>query len=165
MEESRSNNGEVSVRDCGDPYISLSDKGIGQARQLGADLGADLIGESLIYCSPYLRTRETLKYMLEGCHLRAEEMKIYEDPRLREIEFGYGEPEDLSVRARHGWFYYRHHQGESPADCYDRVCTFLESMMRQVNRRVKVENIVIVTHGMVIRCFLAQLSSSGSGRI
>lgn len=61
----------------------------------------------------------------------------------------------LSIRPRkvHGRFYYRHTGGESPADCYDRTWAFLESMMRSVSRN-PVRNIVIVTHGMTIRCFV-----------
>src|SRR2546430_15486885 len=43
--------------------------------------------------------------------------------------------------------------GESPADCYDRTCTFLESLMRQVERK-RAERVVVVTHSLTIRCFV-----------
>jgi len=57
------------------------------------------------------------------------------------------------MRETHGWFYYRFRGGESPADCYDRTSSFLESMMRQVERK-QAERVLIVTHGLTIRCFV-----------
>ena len=81
-------------------------------------------------------------------------MRVYEDPRLREVEHGYDEvaaQEDL--RKVHGWFYYRFRGGESPADCYDRTSNFLESMMRQAERK-DTDHVLIVTHGLTIRCFV-----------
>lgn len=57
------------------------------------------------------------------------------------------------MRKRHGWFYYRHEGGESPADCYDRTSAFLESLMRQLERR-PIKNIYIICHGMTLRCFV-----------
>jgi broad specificity phosphatase PhoE len=56
-------------------------------------------------------------------------------------------------RKVHGWFYYRFHGGESPADCYDRTSSFLESLMRQVERKNAVRALV-VTHGLTLRCFV-----------
>ena len=57
------------------------------------------------------------------------------------------------LRKRHGWFYYRFRGGESPADCYDRASSFLESMMRQVERK-GAERVLVVSHGLFIRCFV-----------
>ena len=82
-------------------------------------------------------------------------IEVFEDPRLREVEHGYYDYEQQqSQRERHGWFYYRFRGGESPADCYDRTCTFLESMWRQFDRRPRCKNILIVSHGLTIRCFV-----------
>ena len=36
---------------------------------------------------------------------------------------------------------------------YDRTSNFLESMMRQVERK-KTDRVLIVTHGLTIRCFI-----------
>jgi broad specificity phosphatase PhoE len=74
--------------------------------------------------------------------------------RGQEQEHGYEptEPQE-ELRKTHGWFYYRFRGGESPADCYDRTSSFLESMMRQVERR-SADNVLIVTHGLTIRCFV-----------
>ena len=105
---------------------------------------------------PYRRTRETLANIYDGAGLAPPDdaRGIYEDPRLREVEHGY-EPAATQeeLRKTHGWFYYRFKGGESPADCYDRTSSFLESMMRQVERK-KADRVLIVTHGLTIRCFV-----------
>ena len=93
---------------------------------------------ALVYTSPYRRTRETLSAIYDGCELAPPTTPrgIYEDPRLREVEHGY-EPKESQeeLRKTHGLFYYRFRGGESPADCFDRTSSFLESMMRQVERK------------------------------
>ena len=151
--QSMSNTGEVKPHVEGDAYISLSELGRRQARSAGLQVGREFIGQSLRYCSPYTRTRQTLAEMFVGAGM-AEPLKIYEDPRLREVERGYQDDEaQHELRKVHGWFYYRHAGGESPADCYDRTSAFLESMIRQAGR-VDNRNVLIVAHGMTIRCFV-----------
>ena len=152
--ESKANTGEVHASQMGDAYIDLTSLGETQALGAGDILGADYLSNSLIYCSPYQRTRQTLQGVFKGAKVDDQGFKVYEDPRLREMEFGYNEKDaPLKIRARHGWFYFRHPGGESAADCYDRVSTFLESMMRQLERR-PTKNILVVTHGAIIRCFV-----------
>lgn len=51
--------------------------------------------------------------------------------------------------------HYRYSGGESPADVYDRSSAFMESVMRQIKRSNK-DNILIVAHGMSIRCLIAR---------
>jgi broad specificity phosphatase PhoE len=157
--ESEANAGRVTSQDVGDHEIALSEHGHAQAKEAGRLLGPDYLAGSVIYCSPYRRTRQTLGSLLEGAgaeegsDLRAE-LRIYEDPRLREVEHGYDPvPPQEDLRKRHGWFYYRFRGGESPADCYDRTSSFLESMMRGAERRLT-DRILIVTHGLLIRCFV-----------
>jgi broad specificity phosphatase PhoE len=155
--ESRANIGELAAHEVGDHAIALTAQGQEQARAAGAVLGAAFLRRALIYVSPYRRARETLSHILVGSGLAPEEiqaLRVYDDPRLREVEHGYeptGPQEEL--RKTHGWFYYRYRGGESPADCYDRTSGFLESMMRQVERK-HAENVLIVTHGLTIRCFV-----------
>ncbi|MFT3710687.1 MAG: histidine phosphatase family protein [Archangium sp.] len=151
--QSRANVGEVEARDVGDHNIELTEQGREQARAVGGTLGAAYLKDALIYCSPYVRTRQTLTNILEGAGLTREAVRIYEDPRLREVDPGYSEYEKQhELRRTHGWFYYRFKGGESPADCFDRTSSFLESMMRQVERKAA-EHVLIVTHGLTIRCF------------
>lgn len=153
--ESLANIGTQDPLTCGDAYIGLSDLGKDHARAAGKSLGHDLVKSSLIYCSPYTRTRETLACLLEGAKINTRTgMTIYEDPRLREVERGYAdEAAQQPLRERHGWFYYRHTGGESAADCYDRTSAFLESLMRQVKRN-PINNVLIICHGMTLRCFV-----------
>lgn len=152
--QSRANVGEVDAKDVGDHTISLTEAGQAQARAAGATIGREYLQGSLIYASPYQRTRQTLAGVLEGAGLGSGAVRVYEDPRLREVEHGYAEWEAQQTRRRtHGWFYYRFEGGESPADCFDRTSSFLESLMRQVERK-GAERVLIVTHGLTIRCFV-----------
>lgn len=159
--ESRANTGELVSTEHGDHAVPLSDEGVRQATAVGARL-ADMLhppsgDRPLVYCSPYLRTRQTLEHILRGAGLDPAATPTYEDPRLREVEHGYGTAEDYHrqhpLRERHGWFYYRFDGGESPADCYDRVSGFTESMWRQAERK-RARRVLIVSHGLTIRCFV-----------
>ncbi len=154
--------GEADLRTTGDHRIALAPKGWDDARRVGKALGAELLRSALIYTSPYQRTRETLQGVLEGAGIdrtQAEsELCCLEDPRLREVEHGYrGVEEQEKGKEIHGRFFYRYDGGESPADCYDRVSAFIESMWRQLVRKKharRYKKVVIVTHGLTIRCFV-----------
>lgn len=152
--QSRANVGEVDAKDVGDHTISLTEQGEAQARAAGEKLGREYLQGSLVYASPYQRTRQTLAGIVRGAGLEAGAVRAYEDPRLREVEHGYAEWDAQQTRRRtHGWFYYRFEGGESPADCFDRTSSFLESLMRQVERKAA-QRALIVTHGLTIRCFV-----------
>jgi broad specificity phosphatase PhoE len=150
----------------------VSDIGKKQAIDAGKLIGKEFIKEAILYQSPYLRTRQTMNFLLEGAGFLENEKtpKVYEDPRLREVDFGYGDPEEQKpIREKEGYFWYRMNGGESAADCYDRVSTFLDSMMRQVERKPgwngSKRNVLIVTHGLIIRCFVMRfLHSLGYSR-
>jgi len=154
--ESEANVGRMQAYETGDHAIPLSPNGIEQARSVGRTIGSTFIEGALVYTSPYRRTRETLREIYTGSGLAIPDVPrgLYEDPRLREVEHGY-EPIEAQepLRARHGWFYYRFKGGESPADCYDRTSSFLESMMRQVERKNS-QRVLIVTHGITLRTFV-----------
>jgi len=151
--QSLANTGDVLPHQTGDANIGLSDLGRQQARAAGQEIGPEYLSQARLYCSPYQRTRQTMRDLLHGAGL-PDSTRIYEDPRLREVERGYtDETPQHELRKVHGWFYYRHDGGESPADCYDRTSAFLESMMRTAVRSGS-EKFLIVTHGMTIRCFV-----------
>jgi broad specificity phosphatase PhoE len=151
---SKANTGEMDPQVMGDFRIPLADLGIEQAVGAGKTLGAGFLDGALVYTSPYLRAQQTLSGLLKGAGLPAEAVKVYEDPRLREVDHGYADIEQQQkMRETHGWFYYRYSGGESPADCFDRTSGFLEGMMRQVLRK-NTERVLIVTHGLTIRCFV-----------
>ena len=155
--QSEGNTGIHDYAAVGDHKVVLTDHGQYQAEVAGNLLREVLEGASqgktLLYCSPYTRTRQTLEGLFRGAYID-DRPRIFEDARLRETEHGYTSAEDQKpLRAIHGWFYYRYAGGESPADCSDRISSFLESMMRQVQRKDP-SNVLIVTHGLAIRCFV-----------
>lgn len=153
--ESEANTGAFDPQSQGDFRTALTERGHAQAREAGEAIGAAFMRRALLYVSPYARTRETLDALLEGAAAQREaSLGLYEDPRLREMDHGYSDvAAQHAMRARHGWFYYRYQGGESPADVYDRISSFLESMMRQVERK-HATKVLVVTHGMAIRCFV-----------
>ena len=153
--ESAANIGVASPQHLGDHNIELTERGHAQAEAAGRELGRECLEQALIYASPYRRTRETTAGLLRGAGIPETEWpEVYEDPRLREVEHGYYDYEAQTWdRSIHGWFYYRFQGGESPADCFDRVSTFLETLMRQVSRKPN-SNVVVVSHGLTIRCFV-----------
>lgn len=170
--ESETNAGLVPHGSIGDHKIALTETGQHQALDAGEKLQETckdfLVYRGLVYRSPYRRARETCDLLLKGWGYEDRSdrnligYRILEDPRLREVDHGY---EDVAsqeeMRKEHGWFYYRFRGGESPADCFDRCCTFLESLGRQVKRKtypynglITEPNVCIVTHGLTIRCFV-----------
>jgi broad specificity phosphatase PhoE len=154
--ESEANVGRMTAHESGDHAIPLSPRGVEQARSVGRRIGREFLADALVYTSPYRRTKDTLREIFVGVGLEPPGGPAgrYEDPRLREVEHGYEPPEPQEeLRAKHGWFYYRFRGGESPADCYDRTSSFLESLMRQVERK-QAERVLIVTHGLTLRCFV-----------
>lgn len=85
---------------------------------------------------------------------------MYEEPRLREQDFGNFQPGADSMekmwreRADYGHFFYRIPNGESAADAYDRVSGFNESLWRQFGDPDFPSVVVLVTHGLMSRVFL-----------
>jgi broad specificity phosphatase PhoE len=152
--ESQANVGIVNTWEVGDHTVELTPKGHEQARQAGASIGAEFFTGAIAYSSPFRRARDTLEDLLGGAGIDRSTLLHYEDPRLREVDHGYTNvPSQRAMQTKFGPFYYRFEGGESPADCYDRTSGFLESMMRQV-LRVGAERVLIVTHGLTIRCFV-----------
>jgi len=136
-------------------------EGVDQALNAGKLLGKEFLQDSLLYCSPYKRTRQTMHFIKVGAGFTedTDNLRVYEDPRLREVDFGYGDPESQKDKREHeGFFWYRMDGGESGADCFERCATFLDSMMRQLKRKIgpngSTKDVVIVTHGMIIKCFV-----------
>jgi broad specificity phosphatase PhoE len=152
--QSMANTGEVQTFEVGDHTVPLTALGHQQAREAGRRIGPAFLDGALAYCSPFRRARETMAGVLAGAGMEAGRVRVFEDPRLREVDHGYVDAEPQKVlRRTHGWFYYRFNGGESPADCYDRTCTFLESLMRQAARK-RAERVLVVTHSLTIRCFV-----------
>ena len=154
--QSRSNVGEVDATWHGDHLVTLTPKGEVQGTRAGVAIGYDFASGALMYQSPHRRTRQTMHNLLAGASCQS--CRVYEDPRLREVEWGFNQPENHGdfvdeMQETHGRFYYRMDGGESPADCFDRISTFLETLMRQVERK-NANRVLIVSHGTTIRTFV-----------
>jgi len=138
----------------------LTKEGQKQARQVGKTIGEEFVGQAIIYTSPYLCARQTTYHLVDESNAihKFQVPRIYEDPRLREAEFDTNEQEiriraDKGIQDKQGYFYCRYGSNESPANVYDRVSTFIDNMMRQSNHK-KSSRIIIVSHGITIRCFV-----------
>lgn len=144
--------------ECPDHAVPLTAMGIAQATKCGEKLKA-IIGEErvMIYASPYTRTRQTQNYATLA--FSNEQIQSREDPRLREHEWAAclqaeGKLERKMEARDYGVFYYRFDRGESCADVYDRLSTFLGTMFRDFEKSTFPENVVIFGHGMTNRIFL-----------
>jgi len=104
-----------------------------------------------------MRTRQTYQGIMSV--IEENIWRMYEDPRLREQKWSQLPPgvtyeEILAERRAFHKFYYRIQNGESGADVYDRLSTFLETLYRDFEKSDYPENVLIVTHGMTLRIFL-----------
>lgn len=152
--QSLANTSEFDPQVQGDFRAPLTPLGHTQAFAAGQRIGRDFLEGALVYASPYVRAQETLAGIFSATEGAALPCGVFEDPRLREVDHGYSDVKTQeTLRERHGWFYYRYDGGESPADCYDRVSGFLESLMRQVERN-GAKRVLVVTHGLALRCFV-----------
>ncbi|PMD26181.1 phosphoglycerate mutase-like protein [Hyaloscypha hepaticicola] len=153
-----------------DHRVKLTKDGWEQAYDAGRRLRELLRSDDTLhfFTSPYRRTRETTEGILKT--LTSDEpspspfprnsIKVYEEPRLREQDFGNFQPCSAEMermwqeRADYGHFFYRIPNGESAADAYDRVSGFNESLWRQFGEDDFASVCVLVTHGLMSRVFL-----------
>ncbi|KAH8695383.1 histidine phosphatase superfamily [Talaromyces proteolyticus] len=153
-----------------DHRVKLTAEGHMQALEAGRRLRELLRPDDTLhfYTSPYRRTRETTENILES--LTSDDpspspfprhtIKVYEEPRLREQDFGNFQPCSAEMsrmwreRADYGHFFYRIPNGESAADAYDRVSGFNESLWRLFGEDSFASVCVLVTHGLMARVFL-----------
>ncbi|KAL4741586.1 histidine phosphatase superfamily [Aspergillus similis] len=153
-----------------DHRVKLTPEGHRQAKDAGTRLRGLLRPDDTIhfFTSPYRRTRETTEGILESLTADTPSpspfprhtIKVYEEPRLREQDFGNFQPCSAEMermwleRADYGHFFYRIPNGESAADAYDRVSGFNESMWRLFGEKDFASVCVLVTHGLMTRVFL-----------
>ncbi|KAF5020083.1 hypothetical protein F66182_7889 [Fusarium sp. NRRL 66182] len=153
-----------------DHRVKLTSEGWNQARDAGRRLRKLLRPDDTLhfFTSPYRRTRETTEGILESLTsddaspspFQRSSIKVYEEPRLREQDFGNFQPCSAEMermwqeRADYGHFFYRIPNGESAADAYDRVSGFNESLWRQFGEDDFASVCVLVTHGLMSRVFL-----------
>lgn len=155
-----------------DHRVKLTQDGWKQAEEAGQKLRSLLRPSDTLhfFTSPYRRTRETTEGILNTLTSPAQDhqpspfprhtIKVYEEPRLREQDFGNFQPDSAEMgrmwqeRADYGHFFYRIPNGESAADAYDRVSGFNESLWRSFGESDFASVCVLVTHGLMTRVFL-----------
>lgn len=154
--QSAGNVNKLLYKDTPDYTLRLTPTGREQALNVGKELSA-LLGDTTVqfYVSPFWRTRDTYRLIAKSFPKSG----FYEDPRLREQEWGhYREPERTDAieteREQYGHFYYRFPDGESCADVFDRVSDFFNTLHRDFKKPTFPETAIIVSHGMTIRLIL-----------
>jgi broad specificity phosphatase PhoE len=169
--ESAGNVDQCVYKSVPDWQIDLTEKGVNQAKEMAQNVLDDVIKEAIeawgprmisegrklfsLYSSSWIRARQTARALEE----RFSEVRAHEDPRLREQEWGnYAEDHFVTKIARErkkfGTFYYRMPYGESGADVYDRVTTFIDTLFRDFSKSDYPLTTAIVSHGLTIKTFL-----------
>lgn len=142
---------------CREPDVELSENGVKQCERLGKWFALQTPKPTYVYSSPYLRSQITTQILLNHSGI---DLEIKTDERLREREFGIFDsltkegamekyPELCNLRESWGKFYFRPPAGESWADVVLRLRSFIETDLIKLQG----ENVLIVTHEVVIRCF------------
>lgn len=156
-------NADINIYTSKPDYaLKLTEKGQKQARNAGRIL-KNLIGSESVrfYVSSFHRARMTAQEMLKA--FDKNQYQISEDPRLREQEWSGALRVGMTIKSQkamkkerdsYGHFYFRFKGGESCADVYDRLSTFLDTLHRDFEREEFAENVCIVNHGMTARVFL-----------
>jgi broad specificity phosphatase PhoE len=143
--------------DASDSEIGLTDLGADQARAVGrwmAELSA-ADRPTQVVVSPYIRTRETARLLIETAHL--DDIPTTVDERLRDREQGVLDrltgagfrdkyPEEAARREYVGKFWFRPSGGESWADVALRV----RAVLLELRLTMPDERILVVTHDVVI---------------
>lgn len=129
--------------------VELTEKGISQAKRVGGLL--DNVNFSKIYVSEKTRAEQTAKIILKN-----KQCNLIKDSRINETNFGLFEgksydqlkelyPEEWKLWCE-DWKSFAPPEGESYTLLYDRVKSFMDDLLK-----LDEENILIVTHGGVIR--------------
>lgn len=152
--ESLGNVDESAYVTTPDWKIPLTEKGKEQARIAGGKLKS-LVGNQpvMVFVSPYLRTRQTFEE-IETALDPDQIVKVRQEPRLVEQQFGnYQVFEDVQQakkdRHRFGRFFFRFPKGESGLDVYNRVTSFIGTMLRDIqNTRLSVRDLDLDFHAI-----------------
>lgn len=153
--ESEGNVDKQLYKTIPDWKMNLTEKGRMQAHSVGLLLKHEFkTSSTMIYTSPWYRARQTADII--NSHINC---KLFEDPRLREQSWGnyqedYFHKKIEIERHKFGSFYYSMPFGESGANVYDRISTFLETLYRDFKRDDFPENVIIVAHGLTNRIFI-----------
>ncbi|MBY0376443.1 class I tRNA ligase family protein, partial [Patescibacteria group bacterium] len=139
----------------------LTEKGRAQVLKTASSLKKEKITK--IYCSPFLRTRETAQIVCEQIGFPVENI-IYDD-RIRELEFG-----DFSGRPVQDYWDYMKDKtwefdtkvpgGESFQDGKNRIGDFIYD----INKQNKNEKVLIISHGLAVEMVPAAIEAASKKR-
>jgi broad specificity phosphatase PhoE len=141
-----------------EPDVPLSAEGVKQSIAVGKKFANLKDKPTVVISSPYLRTLETTRLILETAKI--ENVQTLRDERLRERELGIFDrltkrggmrkfPEECAKREQLAKFYFRPPSGESWCDVALRV----RGAWRDIRENFADENVLIVTHEAVIHLF------------
>ncbi|MFM1652591.1 histidine phosphatase family protein [Brevibacillus sp. B_LB10_24] len=143
-----------------DSKHALTERGRKQANLTGQFMSRQIMGNAVLYSSPYLRTIETAKAIHA---MLPAETPFYENPLLREWELGNlydfngRTPEAKREFKAAGRFYYRYQNGESAADVYLRSALFMNTVVQRLVQQQRYEHLLVVSHAAFIHMYLAFL--------
>ncbi len=150
----------------GSTDVDLTEYGIELARQTRDGFWKDGIRFDRIYTSPLLRARRTAAVVNQP-----QKAPVYVDDRIREMEFGAYEGRsihelkmmDQNVRycLEKPSLYRPDPLGEEFSDVYARIDDFMEHELAPLEQEPGIENVLVVCHGAVIRCFLTRMNEMG----
>ena len=134
--------------------VPLSELGVRQSMALGDWFARQMEKPTVVISSPYERTRETARLILDTAKIN--NARVFYDERLREREFGIFDrltwagslekyPEECEKRIQIGKFYYRPPHGESWCDVAIRV----RGVWRVIQEDFAGENVMVVSHEAV----------------
>lgn len=120
-----------------DPDVPLTPTGEEQARAVGGWLADSSVAPDVVYCSPYVRARQTAELALKAADL---DLNVRLDERLRDRELGVLDllthdgvvsrfPDEAERRRWLGKLYYRPPGGESWADVALRLRSFISDLV------------------------------------
>jgi len=162
--------------------VGLTEFGRQQAVAAGVRIKSDLASvfpkglnppRVVTYCSPYKRTVQTWEAIWSSLfvyrhrtssrlfskpyYVLSSDTKY--DPRLREQDWGNYKDHEVTLkidaeRDKFGTFFYRIPDGESGADVYDRLSTFMDTLWRDFEKPDFPRVCIIVSHGLTMRLFL-----------
>jgi len=143
-----------------DSKHALTELGCKQVEKAAEFLKMEVNEKTVLYVSPYKRTRDTAKVIRSKL---PESVAYYESPLIREWEYGNlydfndRPPEVKKEYKAAGSFYFRYKNGESFADVYLRATMFMHTVVDRLKQRQQFENLVIVSHAAFIQALLGFL--------
>lgn len=169
--KSDANNNKRILLHAADHTVQLADLGIEQANKASVFLDGELpfYGKTRMWVAPYTRARQTGKIIYDRVSINRD-IDMREHVNLVEQQFGLFDgylDEELPVvfpmehahykkcEEQNGQFWARMPLGESRFDVALRVHQSFGTFHRDCDRH-GIENIIVVSHGVVIRAFVMQ---------